>query len=119
MLKITPLQKGLVQVKSTQRINHPKADLITIQIGHDAECNFPESVEIAFSKGYMFLTDLIPDFSPWAVMINDAESMLYYNMRSQDQDALVLTYKNVPLTSLAKFLNMYAEKSQSHLNNGQ
>jgi hypothetical protein len=36
--------------------------------------------------------------------------MTYYNMRSEDHPGLVMTYQNVPLAALAKFLNIYAEK---------
>lgn len=110
MIKVKPLEAGLIQVKSTQRLLHPRTNLITIQIGHDAQCNFPSTVEFAFSNGYDFLTDVIPDFSQYAVMLYDRESMTYYNMRSEDHPGLVMTYQNVPLVALAKFLNMYAEK---------
>jgi hypothetical protein len=110
MIKVKPVGDGIIQVKSTMRITHPKANLITIQIGHDAHCNFPDTVECAFSNGYQFLTDIIPDFSSYAYMLDDREYMTYYNMRNKDHDGLVMTYRNVPLVALAKFINMYADK---------
>jgi hypothetical protein len=110
MIKVKSLEQGFMQVKSTQRLVHPKTNMITIQIGQDAQCNFPMTVEFAFSNGYDFLTDILPDFSQYAVLLDDKESMTYYNMRSKDHPGLVMTYQNVPLTALAKFLNMYAEK---------
>lgn len=110
-MNVTPLEQGIVQVKSTQMINHPKANLLTIQIGHDAHCNFPLSVELALSNGYRFLTDVIPDFAPYAVLLDDSNTLLYYNMRSETRDGYVMTYQNVPLTALAKFLNLYAPRN--------
>jgi hypothetical protein len=111
MINVTVLEKGLVQVKSTMRLTHPRTNLITIQIGHDAHCNFPVSVEFALSDGYRFLTDALPDFAQYAVLLDDSESMIYYNMRNAGHDGLVMTYQHVPLAALAKFLNMYAERS--------
>lgn len=99
-----------MEVKSTYRLIHPRTDLITLQIGHDAACNFPMSVECAFSKGYSFLTDVIPDFSSYAYLLDDSERLSYYNMRSQDHDGMVMTYRFVPITALAKFLIIYGEK---------
>lgn len=111
MIKTRQLDEGFVQIKSTMRLNHPKTNLITIQIGQDAQCNFPMSVECAFSNGYEFLTDVLPDFAQYAYMLDDSELMMYYNMRSENHDGHVMTYRNVPLTTLAKFLNIYAEKT--------
>lgn len=90
------------------RLVHPRADLITVQIGHDAICNFPMTVELALSRGYDFLTDALPEFAPYAVLIDDT-AMRYYNLRSQDINPLVMTYQNVPIATLAKFMHMYAE----------
>lgn len=107
MLKIRQIEQGIVQAKATYKIHHPKADLITVQIGHDAACNFPVTVELALSNGYTFLTDVVPDFSSWSRHINDTD-MKYYNMRGQDRDASMVIYENVPLTALAKFLHIYS-----------
>lgn len=108
MLKVKPIEVGIVEVKSTLRLKHPKTDLITVHIGHNAFCNFPLTVECAFSNGYRFLTEHLPEFRQWAVLINDSEEMRYYNMRSESHEGLVMTYRDVPITALAKFLNMYA-----------
>lgn len=95
MIQTGLLETGKMQIKATARLNHPKTNLITIHMGHDAHCNFPFSVELAFSMGYDFLTDVIPDFASYAVL---------------DHDDRVMSYYYVPLASLAKFLNIYAEK---------
>lgn len=110
MIKVIPLEVGLVQVKSTMRLTHPRTNLLTVQVGHDAYCNFPVTVEFAFSNGYAFLTDVLPDFASYAVLIDDSETMKYYNMRSESHDGRVMTYQNVPIVAFAKFVNMYAEK---------
>lgn len=107
MLKVRELEKGVMDVKATLRINHPKADLITVQIGHNAYCNFPESVEIALSKGYEFLNYALPEFAQWSVLIDDSQEMKFYNMRSESHNGLVMTYRDVPLAALAKFINIY------------
>lgn len=111
MIKVKPLETGIMQVKSTVRLVHPKTNLMTIQIGHDAHCNFPLTVELALSDGYHFLTDQIPEFNPYGVLIDDAETMTYYNMRSSSHTGMVMTYRHVPIATLAKFLNIYAEKN--------
>ena len=108
MLKIRNVEQGIENVKATMRLSHPRADLITVQIGHDAICNFPMSVELALSKGYDFLDYAVPELADYAVLIDDS-AMRYYNLRSQDINPLVMTYQNVPITALAKFLNIYAE----------
>lgn len=108
MLKIRNVEQGIENVKATMRLKHPRADLITVQIGHDAICNFPMTVELALSKGYDFLTDAVPDLIDYAVLIDDT-AMRYYNLRSQDINPLVMTYQNVPITALAKFMHIYAE----------
>lgn len=108
MLKVRELEKGIMDVKSTLRINHPRADLITVQIGHNAYCNFPETVEIALSKGYEFLDYALPEFAQWQYLHNDQDEMKYYNMRSENHDGLVMTYRDVPIAALAKFLNIYS-----------
>jgi len=110
MLKVKPLEVGIVEVKSTVRITHPKANLLTVQIGQNAFCNFPVTVEIALSDGYKFLDYALPEFAQWAFLIDDNEEMKYYNMRNENHDAHVMTYRDVPITALAKFINMYAEK---------
>lgn len=110
MIKVRTIEKGLVEVRATVRLVHPRANMMTLQIGHDAHCNFPLTVECAFSNGYQFLTDIMPDFAPYAALIDDSETMIYYNMRGMNHNADVMTYRHVPITALAKFLNMYAEK---------
>jgi hypothetical protein len=110
MIKVKEIEKGLMEVKSTVRINHPAANLMTLQIGHDAACNFPLTVECAFSNGYWFLTDIIPDFAPYAFLLDDSKTFMYYNMRQMDHEGLVMTYHHVPIALVAKFLNIYAEK---------
>lgn len=108
MLRVKTIETGIVEVKSTLRIKHHKADLITVHIGHNAFCNFPLTVELALSNGYRFLTEPLPEFRDWAVLIDDSQEMRYYNMRSENHEGLVMTYRDVPITALAKFLNMYA-----------
>jgi hypothetical protein len=109
MLKVRNVDIGIENVKATMRITHPKANLITVQIGHDAQCNFPMSVELALSSGYAFLDYAVPEFAEYGELISD-DAMMYYNMRSQDHDPMVMVYRNVPLTALAKFLHLYGEK---------
>jgi len=101
-----------MEVKSTVRLTHPRTNLMTLQIGHDAACNFPLTVECAFSNGYLFLTDVIPDFKPYAYLLDDKDRFSYYNMRGMDHDGMVMTYHHVPIALVAKFLNMYAEKPE-------
>lgn len=108
MLRVKTIETGIVEVKSTLRITHHKADLITVHIGHNAFCNFPLTVELALSNGYQFLTEPLPEFRDWAVLIDDSQEMRYYNMRSESHEGLVMTYRDVPITALAKFVNMYA-----------
>jgi hypothetical protein len=91
----TKTDNGIATIKSTLRINHPKANLLTINIGHDAHAHFPLSVELSFSMGQTFLTDVLPDFASWAVL---------------DHDDRVMSYYYVPLATLAKFINIYAIK---------
>ena len=108
MIQAKLVETGRVNVKSTVRLTHPRADMLTVQIGHDAQCNFPLSVEFALSKGYYFLTESLPDFAQYGVLVDDRQSMTYYNMRSEHHDGHVMVYRNVPITVFAKFLNMYA-----------
>ena len=110
MIRSKTIENGIIEVKSTMRIDHPKADLITIHVGHNAFCNFPSTVELALSNGYNFLTDPLPEFREWAVLIDDSEEMRYYNMRSEDHGGLVMTYRDVPIAALAKFINIYQER---------
>ena len=110
MIQAKLIETGRVKVKSTARLNHPHADLITVQIGHDAHCNFPVTVEFALSKGYYFLTDALPDFAAYGTLVDDRQDMMYYNMRSETHDGLVMVYRNVPIALFAKFINIYAEK---------
>jgi len=107
MINVKPLEKGIVEIKSTMKIIHPKTDLITLQLGHNAYCNFPLTAEIALSSGYNFLDYALPEFAQWSVLIDDSNEMKYYNMRSKDHSAMVMTYRDVPITALAKFINMY------------
>jgi hypothetical protein len=107
MLQAKPIETGIVEIKSTVRINHPQANLMTIHIGHDAHCDFPHTVELALSNGYWFLTDTVPEFAPWAVEYDDNDRFSYYNMRSADHDGILTAYFHVPLATLAKFLAIY------------
>lgn len=107
MIRSKTIENGIVEVKSTMKIHHPKADMITIHVGHNSFCNFPSTVELALSKGYDFLIDSLPEFREWSVLIDDSEEMRYYNMRSEDHSGLVMTYRDVPITALAKFINIY------------
>lgn len=108
MLRVKTIETGIVEVKSTLKIKHHKADLITIHVGHNAFCNFPLTVELALSNGYEFLDYALPEFKDWAVLIDDSQEMRYYNMRNESHAGLVMTYREVPITALAKFINMYA-----------
>jgi hypothetical protein len=110
MIRSKTIENGIVEVKSTMRIDHHRADLITVHVGHNAYCNFPSTVELALSNGYDFLVESVPEFREWAVLIDDSEEMRYYNMRSETHSGLVMTYRNVPIAALAKFLNIYQER---------
>lgn len=95
MIQVTIIEPGKHSIKGTIRLTHPRANLMTINIGHDAHCNFPLTMEIAFSLGHAFLTDPLPDFAQWG---------------SIDHDGRVMSYYDVPIAHVAKFLNIYAEK---------
>lgn len=95
MIQVTTLEQGKSQIKGTIRINHPKANLMTINIGHDSHSNFPLTMELSFSIGWTFLTDPLPEFAPWGVL---------------DHDDRVMSYYYVPIANVAKFISIYAEK---------
>jgi hypothetical protein len=86
---------GVATIKSTLKITHPKANLMTLHIGHDAHAQFPLSAELAFSLGNDFLIDPLPEFASWAVL---------------DHDSRVMSYYYVPLANIAKFISIYADK---------
>ena len=82
-------------VVATEPIRHPLADEISIALGDNGYCDFPYSVELAFFKDGVWVTDIIEDFEKHAGSIAG--------------DTIV--YPRVPLVMLAQFIEVYGARA--------
>ena len=48
------------------KIQHPMADEVSVGISKYHYCSFPLSVELAFFKNGEWVTDILPEFAPYA-----------------------------------------------------
>ena len=78
-------------VVARESLSHPLADEISIALGDNGSCRFPYSVELAFFKNGVWVTDVIEDFENYADGLAG--------------DTLVYPY--VPLVMLAQFVEVY------------
>ena len=96
MIQVSIMPDKNARITSSAKINHPQANLLNVKIGHQDHCHFPFDVELNFQMGSHILTDIIPDFSRYAVLTHDDR---------------VMSYHYVPLAQVAKFLSIYGEKN--------
>ena len=98
---ITTAQKfegGMTLVNARATLNHPLADEISIALGSGQYARFPHSVELAFFKDGEWVSEILPEFAPYAERYEWAE----------DDHPKYRVYPFVPLLVLAQFLEQYS-----------
>lgn len=87
-------EDGAMQIYADARIDLPFADMIKINIGHDAQAHFPFTAEVVLMKGSMFVTDyVVPEWTEY-MDVNEFGRIVYYH---------------VPMTKVSAFVEQYAK----------